>query len=138
MKKIIEKYRSVLSYLAFSVMCAGIETAIGLLVLNFLCSSALVSNIIATLIGSVVHYLCVTKKSFDANVSLSTFLVYAGTFVLGLIVQNIVVWLVNGMLIDLCGKNYAFILAKGFSLVISFFLLYGVRKMLYRMVERKE
>lgn len=136
-KSLFEKY-SILRYILVSLFTAIIETAIGLLFINVFSFSEVVSNTIGIIIGSAVHYLLITEKVFSSTVNIRTVIIYLSTFVLGVVIQNSVVWGVCKILNGLFDKNIVYILAKGTSLVVSFLVMYQLRKIMYRKVSKKE
>lgn len=141
MKKIrslIEKYSQVIKYFIISCGTAVIELCIGLLLINLLHLSEVVSNTAGILIGSAIHYVCVTKKVFDRSVDIRTVVIYISTFLLGMLIQNGVVWAVCRLLVGVVGKSIGYTVSKVASLAVSFFVLYGVRKFLYAKVTPRD
>lgn len=133
-RSLIEKYSQVIKYFIISCGTAVIELCIGLLLINLLHLSEVVSNTAGILIGSAIHYVCVTKKVFDRSVDIRTVVIYISTFLLGMLIQNGVVWAVCRLLVGVVGKSIGYTVSKVASLAVSFFVLYGVRKFLYAKV----
>ena len=129
-RSLIEKYLQVIKYFIISCGTAVIELCIGLLLINLLHLSEVVSNTAGILIGSV----CVTKKVFNRSVDIRTVVIYISTFLLGMFIQNGVVWGVCRLLDGVVGKSIGYTVSKVASLAVSFFVLYGVRKFLYAKV----
>ena len=71
-RSLIEKYLQVIKYFIISCGTAVIELCIGLLLINLLHLSEVVSNTAGILIGSAIHYVCVTKKVFNRSVDIRT------------------------------------------------------------------
>lgn len=137
-RSIIEKYSQVIKYFIISCGTAVIELCIGLLLINLLHLSEVVSNTAGILIGSAIHYVCVTKKVFDRSVDIRTVVIYISTFLLGMLIQNGVVWAVCRLLVGVVGKSIGYTVSKVASLAVSFFVLYGVRKFLYAKVTPRD
>lgn len=133
-RSLIEKYLQVIKYFIISCGTAVIELCIGLLLINLLHLSEVVSNTAGILIGSAIHYVCVTKKVFNRSVDIRTVVIYISTFLLGMFIQNGVVWGVCRLLDGVVGKSIGYTVSKVASLAVSFFVLYGVRKFLYAKV----
>ena len=133
-RSLIEKYSQVIKYFIISCGTAVIELCIGLLLINLLHLSEVVSNTAGILIGSAIHYVCVTKKVFDRSVDIRTVVIYISTFLLGMLIQNGVVWAVCRLLDGVVGKTIGYTASRVASLAVSFFVLYGVRKFLYAKV----
>lgn len=137
-RSLIEKYSQVIKYFIISCGTAVIELCIGLLLINLLHLSEVVSNTAGILIGSAIHYVCVTKKVFDRSVDIRTVVIYISTFLLGMLIQNGVVWAVCRLLVGVVGKSVGYTVSKVASLAVSFFVLYGVRKFLYAKVTPRD
>lgn len=137
-RSLIEKYLQVIKYFIISCGTAVIELCIGLLLINLLHLSEVVSNTAGILIGSAIHYVCVTKKVFDRSVDIRTVVIYISTFLLGMLIQNGVVWAVCRLLVGVVGKSIGYTVSKVASLAVSFFVLYGVRKFLYAKVTPRD
>lgn len=138
MKRLLEKYHAVITYIFFSCVTAVIELVIGLFFLNVFDFSEVAANTCGIIIGSVVHYICVTKKSFRSDVSIGSAVVYLITFFLGMALQNFVVWLVFGRLENLFNENIVYTIAKGISLAVSFVVLYQIRKLSYKIINKNK
>ena len=137
-RSLIEKYSQVIKYFIISCGTAVIELCIGLMLINLLHLSEVVSNTAGILIGSAIHYVCVTKKVFDRSVDIRTVVIYISTFLLGMLIQNGVVWAVCRLLDGVVGKSIGYMVSKVASLAVSFFVLYGVRKFLYAKVTPRD
>lgn len=137
-RSLIEKYSQVIKYFIISCGTAVIELCIGLLLINLLHLSEVISNTAGILIGSAIHYVCVTKKVFDRSVDIRTVVIYISTFLLGMLIQNGVVWAVCRLLEGVVGKSIGYTVSKVASLAVSFFVLYGVRKFLYAKVTPRD
>lgn len=137
-RSLIEKYLQVIKYFIISCGTAVIELCIGLLLINLLHLSEVVSNTAGILIGSAIHYVCVTKKVFNRSVDIRTVVIYISTFLLGMLIQNGVVWGVCRLLDGVVGKSIGYTVSKVASLAVSFFVLYGVRKFLYAKVTPRD
>lgn len=136
MKKLLEKYHTVITYIFFSCLTALIELVIGLIALNAFDLSEVAANTSGIIIGSAVHYVCVTKKSFSSDISIGSAVVYLATFFLGMAIQNFTVWLVFGLLKDMFNENIVYVIAKGASLAVSFVILYQIRKLSYKFINK--
>ncbi|MCR5601184.1 MAG: GtrA family protein [Ruminococcus sp.] len=134
MEKLIKKFLPLIKYVCFSGMTAVIESVISLLLINFYGLSEVPANTVGIIIGSIVHYLCVTRGVFHGKVNWKTIAVYASTFLLGMLLQNFVVWGIVKLIGDALNENIRYLAAKACSLVVSFFFMYFIRKLGYRMV----
>ena len=135
--KLYIKYREPLTYIIYSGITAVIEMLIGLLLLNTFISDEVLANTVSVVIGTVIHYFLVTKSTFKSKVTIGSIAVYLITFLLGLGIQNGVVWLGYNVLFVKFPENFRFVVSKAASLVISFAVMFIIRKMLYGWLNRK-
>ena len=139
MEKLIQKFLPLIKYILFSVMTAVIESIIGLILINLCGLGEVTANTIGIIIGTGVHYLCVTRKVFNSKVNWKTVTVYVTTFLMGMLLQNFVVWAAVHIIGDMLSESIRYLAAKFCSLVISFFIMYFIRKLGYRLAgENKE
>lgn len=136
--KLLKKHLDVMKYILISGLTAVIEALVGLIFINLFSLSAVVSNTVGTIVGAIVHYIFVTKKVFVKKIGIYSVLIYLFTFVLGLVLQNLVVWGIFKLTVNTFGKNLSYLIAKAIALVVSFIILYGVRKILYSKIPEEK
>lgn len=136
--KSLKKHLDVMKYILISGLTAVIEALVGLIFINLFSLSAVVSNTVGTIVGAIVHYIFVTKKVFVKKIGIYSVLIYLFTFVLGLVLQNLVVWGIFKLTVNTFGKNLSYLIAKAIALVVSFIILYGVRKILYSKIPEEK
>lgn len=129
-----DRILSLIKYIFYSGMTAVFESVLGVLLLHFCRLSEVPANTIGILFGSVVHYFCVTRSVFRSSVNWKTAAVYISTFLLGIVIQNTVVWTTVRLLGNAVGNDLRYLIAKAVSLVVSFFVMYYIRKYCYRRV----
>ncbi len=130
-KKLINKYKKSLTYIAVSLCTATFETIIGLICINVFGLHEVVANTIGVCIGTTLHYFLITRKVFDKSVGVKTILIYILTFFIGLALQDTVVGVVSAILKNVIDANISYIVSKFCSLAVSFVIMYQVRKFLY-------
>ena len=138
MKQLINRFLPIIKYVCFSGMTAVIESIISLLLINLCGLSEVPANTVGIIIGATIHYLCVTRGVFNGKVNWKTVSVYVSTFIMGMLLQNFVVWVVVKVIGDSLNENLRYLIAKACSLVVSFFLMYFIRKLGYRMVSESD
>ncbi len=131
LQRIISKYRQILVYGFCSVFTCVLETVIGYGLKNYLGQKLIVANSISILIGAIVHYVLVTKKAFKRRTSLWNGFVYIITFILGFVLQNLVMKITYDKLLFMLIEVYRYTISKFVSVGVPFFLVYFVRKYLY-------
>lgn len=73
---------------------------------------------------------------FNAPLDWKGFAIYLGTFFLGVILANSIILYANRLLTVPLGRKGAFVIAKGLSVVLPFFIMYTIRKRLFQLKER--
>ena len=91
----------------------------------------MLSNTVGIIFGAVIHYTLVTGKVFDSRKNAKTALVYLATFIIGLLLQNGILYVCDSILLRFLNMNLAYLISKVLSLGISFFFIYQLRKKLY-------
>ncbi|MDE6888452.1 MAG: GtrA family protein [Eubacterium sp.] len=122
--------QKILKYLACSVFTAVLETMVGWLLVHMISCSIVAANTIAVLIGALVHYFITLLMVFEKKNNAKSFLVYIISFVLGLMLQNGIIWLFYEKILFAADDFWKYAFSKGMSLIVPFFLLYVIRKRL--------
>lgn len=123
----------IIKYICISLFTAGLEATIGFFLVNEKGFLIVEANTISVLLGTTLHYLLISKKVFRKKISLWTVVVYAGTFLMGIIVQNIVIYYSYEHLLANLTSYFRYAGSKFLSITIPFGLVYSVRKKLYLM-----
>lgn len=131
-------YRKIIIYLLCSIATALVESSIGWILLHYFLYSIIAANTTAILIGAVLHYFLTLLLVFKGKNNLSSVAVYFITFVLGIFLQNAVIWVFYDVLLTDVSEVIRFVASKACSLVIPFSIVYYVRKKLYERIGRKE
>jgi len=96
------------------------------------------ANTIGVVAGFLLGYVLASKRVFEANYSMPSFLIYFGTFLGGLVLADVLITVTHRSLIVSCPEWFAFLVSKGVSVVVPFFAMYFARKVLYAQLRRKE
>lgn len=129
------KYFKIIKYALCSVATALLETVIGWLLLHTLPYGIVVANTSAIIIGAIAHYFLTMLLVFEKKNNAKSFAVYVVTFLLGLVLQNTIIWLFYEQLLINQAEIVRYIISKGMSLVIPFFLLYYIRSYLNQKIK---
>ena len=95
------------------------------------------SNTIGVVTGFIVSYLLSTESVFDTKLGIAGFLVFFGTFIFGLLLADFLIVVSNDFTSPHFPQSIAFILSKGVSVALPFFVLYFLRKYLYSLLHKK-
>lgn len=132
------KYRSVICYIGLSALTATLETAIGYLMVSFFSCNVVVANSTGIVIGATLHFLLTSKAVFHVKYSWRNVLIYVGTFLLGMLLQNTLIWICYERLFRKCLEVLRYLISKAVSLILPFGIMYFVRGSLYNWSERKQ
>lgn len=133
-KQLLNKYRQILIYIGCSVFTCLLEAGIGYLLKNYLQYPLVIANTISIFLGAVVHYVLVSTKAFEKKMNAWNLFVYVATFTLGLLLQNLVIYVVYNKCLCMLGDDYEmlrYVCSKFISVAIPFFVIYYLRKYLY-------
>ena len=131
MKNFMEKYHDILIYLSCSILTALIEMGIGWNLLKIL-PDIVITNTIAILISSIIHYLITLKLVFRQKNTIGNVIIYVVTFVLGIVLQDLIIVIFYNYIFVDAGEFIRYTVSKILSLGIPFFVIYLLRSFLYK------
>lgn len=137
-KKMLRKFHKLFEYLFYSVLSTILDVAIVWALYNKGGLNITLANTIGVVAGFLLGYVLASKRVFEANYSMASFLIYFGTFLGGLVLADVLITVTHRALIEHCPEWFAFLVSKGVSVVVPFFAMYFARKILYARLRRKE
>lgn len=96
-----------------------------------------VSNTIGVVIGFLLDYMLSVIYVFDSAKGKGGFAIYLSTFIMGLFLADFLIWWGNTRLFVMFSEMVNFLFSKGLSIIIPFFIMYGIRKALYQRRSKK-
>lgn len=129
MLNIFEKYRELLIYFICSIITALIEMGIGWNLINIL-PDIVITNTIAILISSTIHYFITLKFAFRQKNSKASVIIYVGTFIFGIILQDFVIDVFYNYILMNSGDFIRYTFSKIMSLALPFIVIYMLRSYL--------
>ncbi|AAK80535.1 putative flippase GtrA [Clostridium acetobutylicum] len=131
LKKKFNRYGSIIKYLSYSIFVTVIDIAAVWVIMSFLNVGIVYANTIGIIIGFIIHYLLASKSVFNVEYGILGIGVYFITFLFGLLMADFIVYLSYIRVFYFLGKDINFLLSKGASIVIPFFVMYFMRKYIY-------
>lgn len=89
--------------------------------------SPVAANTVGVVTGFIIQYF-LTSRHVYKNGNIKSFVVFLWTFFVGLIFANSIVYVFRTYIFIETDENFAFLISKGFSIVLPFFLMYFLRK----------
>lgn len=131
LKDLINKHLTLIKYMAaaFSGHVLNFITAYVLYV--GLDRSLIFSNTTGLVVGFLFTFLA-SKIVFHKDYTLKGFLVYLGTFLLGMVLDNLIIKLASAFFIKFFAKNIAFLISKVLSGIVPFAVSYILRKKIFK------
>ncbi len=129
------QFRGLLRYLLFSVCAAAVDSAAVWAMLSFFRLNIVLSNTVGVVLGFLLHYLLSSRAVFHTRYSLKGFMIFLLTFIIGLTAANFIIWSVYSLSEPAFGHTRAFLLGKGLSIVIPFFIMFYMRRYLYNRMD---
>ena len=129
----IRNNNSFLWYFCASASMAGLDVILVLMLkARFTEVNIVIINTISIVLTTIFHYLWISNKAFNVKIGISSLLVYLTTFIIGLTIQDFVIWLSFEVL------RLPLLVSKAFSLGSSFFILFFLRKTLFSKLSPKK
>lgn len=131
----IRQHKSFLLYGMISVFVTVIDVATCRVCENWL--SPVTANTVGVVTGFLIQFFLTSRHVYHKQNGKS-FLVFLWTFFVGLLFANSIVYLSRTYLFHGSDSGLAFLVSKGFSIVLPFFLMYFLRKRFMPSAERGE
>lgn len=138
MLRIKLKFPPLMKYLYYSILVTVLDVAIVWILYRYFNINIVISNTVGVIAGFLIHYILASKSVFNSEYGVSGFIIYLGTFLLGLALANGLIFLGKYYLFCSLPADIDFLFSKGLSIVIPFFILYYLRKFLYRLLNTKK
>lgn len=130
-KSLFKKYNTIIKYGLYSVLVMIIDIFVVYILKNKFNINIVSANTAGVITGAVVQYFFVTENVFKKNLNFKTLIVFFSTFALGLFLADLTIYISYNSLLKEVTEQWAFLLSKGFSIVIPFFIMYFIRKYAY-------
>ncbi len=89
--------------------------------------STVFSNTLGVLTGFTIQYFLTARHVYNKN-NFKSFIVFLWTFLVGLLFANVIVFVFRDVIFHQDDSTLAFLVSKGFSIVLPFFVMYFLRK----------
>lgn len=129
--------KKLLKYLLISIFITLIDLAIVYILRFFFHQSLVFSNTIGVVSGCIVQYFLTSKYVFDVKRDRKSIIIFFGTFLVGLVLADITIYLTDMALKGYFTEKIVFFVAKGASMVVPFFVIYYLRRYLYEGTKSK-
>lgn len=123
--------KKLIRYLLISIFITLIDLGV-VYILRFAFNQNLVfSNTIGVITGCVVQYFLTMRHVFEREKNSLSAIIFFGTFFVGLLLADVTIYVVHELLDTTFSEKLVFLISKGFSMVVPFFVLYYLRRYLY-------
>lgn len=129
MKRILNRYKRIIIYGLISVFVTLVDVLISYAFEIII--SPVYANTIGVVSGFILQYFLASKSVFNSR-NIRTFIIFLGTFFIGLLCADVIIYICRNYIFADFSQNIAFIISKGFSILIPFFLMYFLRKWLIK------
>ena len=130
-KYIYQKHRAIVKYFFYSCISTVLDAITVRILFHTFELDLVLANTLGVVLGFIVSYLLSSKSVFNVDVGIASFAVFFGTFLLGLVIANVLIDNTYCLVIGHIPEILAFWLGKLASIVIPFFIMYYLRKFLY-------
>ena len=126
-KQWIKAHRSFVIYFLISVFVTLVDIVVSRVSERFV--DIVIANTIGVVTGFVIQYFLCTRKIY-AGSSVKTAVIFFVTWLFGLGLANLIVYVVRVLIFHNSEGIIYYLIGKGASIVIPFFILYFIRKKL--------
>lgn len=135
MWKFLKRNRQPIVYLLCSLVTTLGEMLLGWVILKLLPERIVVANTVSLILGGFVHYHLTTRYAFRMKHTAVGAAAYAATFCLGLVVQDVAVYLLYHKLLDALGEGLQYLLSKLISMLLNLVVTYFLRDWINRRIQ---
>lgn len=125
-------------YLFNSVIAMLVDVSIVWVLMNYTDIKLVASNTIGIIVGFFIQYILSLKRVFNREHDMKGFIVYFVTFIFGLVLANVLIYISYEYFFILFSLNLRLLLSKAVSIVIPFFAMYFIRKRIYDHLAKAE
>lgn len=129
--EVYKKFKKIFQYLFFSILSTLLDTTVVWIAFHILNLNLTIANTAGVITGFFLSYFLSLKTVFDTRHGIGAFAIYGSTSIIGLILANYLITTTYAFSIAYFSKWFAFLLSKGVSIVLPFFVMYFMRKYLY-------
>ena len=134
-KKFITERKTFITYLLISVLVTIIDV-----IVSRICEiwfEEVIANTVGVVVGFIIQYILCSHKVYRSK-TIKTLIIFFVTWLLALGLADLIVYVVREKIFSGDDGLIAFLVAKGASIVIPFFITYFVRKALIPVGPDKE
>lgn len=124
-------------YMLYSVLVTIIDTAVVWLLFRVMNVNLVAANTTGVITGFIIHYLLSSKSVFQAKYGIAGFSIYFGTFLMGLAMADWIIYTGDHYLFRNFNADLCFLLSKAVSIIIPFFVMYFIRRILFNILNSK-
>lgn len=125
-------------YIFYSVIVTFIDTAVVWSLYHIFSADLIIANTTGVVTGFIIHYLLASKAVFRTDLGITGFIIYLGTFFIGLLLADWLIYTGENYLFAGFQENIRFLSSKGISILVPFFFLYFLRKFLFDLIRTKQ
>ena len=124
-KDLVDEHKSFVKYFMISVFVTIIDIIVSWGT-EFLVP-IIYANSIGVISGFIVQYFMTSKYVYNKK-NMKVFLKFFTTFLIGFVLADLIVYIFRVIIFENSEKLIVFMISKGFSIVIPFFVMYFIRK----------
>ena len=126
-----------IKYFGSSCLATVVDVWIVWLLNTVLGKGIVLANTMGVVIGFLISYVLTSRFVFKEANNILGFGIFLSTFLLGLILADVLIYIGVHQLFNQYNPNVRFLLSKSISIVIPFFMLYFIRKSCYSYIEKR-
>lgn len=137
MKLLLKGKIAIANYFFYSVIVMVVDTGIVWALVRFSSLHLVTANTIGVVTGFLLHYFLASKTVFDTEYGAGGFIIYLTTFLFGLAFANWLIFMSYHYIFHAFALDLRILMSKGVSVAVPFFVMYYIRRYLFRLLKRK-
>lgn len=134
---LFQRFRRILQYLFYSILSTILDVIVVWIAFHVTGIDLAVANTMGIITGFVLSYTLSLKSVFEAQHGVPAFAIYFSTSVIGMVLANCLITTTYAFSVSRCPEWFAFLLSKGVSVVLPFFVMYFMRKYMYLWLNKR-
>lgn len=124
-KNLVSEHKGFTNYFMISVFVTIIDIIVSWVTEFWV--PVIYANTIGVVTGFVIQYFMTSKYVYNKK-DMKVFIKFFATFLIGLALADLIIYLFRVIIFENSEKLIVFMISKGFSIVIPFFVMYFIRK----------
>ena len=134
---LFQRFQRILQYLFYSILSTILDVIVVWIAFHMTGLDLAIANTMGIVAGFIVSYILSLKSVFETQHGIQAFAIYLSTSIIGMFLANYLITTTYAFSSPYCPEWFAFLLSKGVSVVLPFFVMYFMRKYMYLWLNKR-